>query len=219
MKTVLKFLVLAGLVWGAAAGAAPVARISITADAPLALPRALEVAVRSGVKKIIIAPGTYTVDTLLAFRNLTNVTIEATGVTLLRALPAVPGLEFARCRNVALRGLTLQCATPPFTQGRVENIDDAGRWLELRVDAGYPTNYFEGEDHRLFLRSRDAAVEPGTFDSASARGEPRRRAVPAVWRARPRAARLRAGDLIAFRGPGAADIFVNGCSAMEISER
>lgn len=203
----------------AALAAEPVAQINITADAPLALPRALEIAVKSGAKKIIIAPGVYPVRSTLEFRNLTNLTIEAKGVTLLRLLPTVRGLDFVHCHGLVLRGLRLQCAVPPFTQGRVEKLDDAGQWLELRVDAGYPTNYFGRGSTGYFFDPKTEQWKTGTYDFGFSRAEDlgggRFRLHGSLGPA-PRACAV--GDRMAFRGPDAADILVAGCSAMRISE-
>ena len=218
MNTQLKILMVTALLCDVV-GAASVAEIRIAGDSVAALPQALEVAVKSGVKKIIIAPGTYVVDTTLAFRSLTNVTIDATGVTLLRRQPTVRGLDFDRCHHVTLRGLKLQCAVPPFTQGRVEKLDDAGKWLELRVDAGYPTNYFGHKTTGYFFDPATQQWKPGTydfgFDRADDLGGGLFRLHGSLGRA-PRACAV--GDLMAFRGPGSADILVAGCSAMEISD-
>ena len=63
-------MVLLALLCGVAAS---VARIKITTDTPNALSQALEIALRSGAKQIVIVPGTYGVSATLAFRQMPNV--------------------------------------------------------------------------------------------------------------------------------------------------
>ncbi|MCX7007991.1 MAG: right-handed parallel beta-helix repeat-containing protein [Kiritimatiellaeota bacterium] len=219
MKIQQNILAIATLLCGVAGAREPVARINVTVDAPVALPRALEIALKSGVKKIVIAPGVYPLVSTLEFRNLTNLTIEAKGVTILRLVPTVRGLDFVHCHGVALHGLTLQCAVPPFTQGRVEKLDEAGKWLELRVDAGYPTNYFGHKTTGYFFDPVTQQWKAGTydfgFDRADDLGGGLFRLHGPLGRA-PRACAV--GDLMAFRGPGSADILVADCSAVEISD-
>lgn len=219
MKTMVKFLTMTALLCGATLAREPVAEINIAGDSAVALPRALEIAVKSGVKKIVIAPGVYPLVSTLEFHNLTNLTIEAKGVTILRVVPTVRGLDFVHCHGIALHGLTLQCAVPPFTQGHVEKLDEAGKWLELRVDAGYPTNYFGHKSTGYFFDPATRQWKAGTydfgFDHAEDLGDGLFRLQGSLGRA-PRACAV--GDLMAFRGPGSADILVAGCSAMEFSD-
>lgn len=190
-------------------------------DNPDALQGAIEAAARTGQKSIVIPPGTYRVSRTLTFNNLADFTIAARGVTLLRTVPGVGAIRFARCRNVTLEGMTLVNETPPFTQGKLEKIDPAGMTLDVRIDPGYPTTYF-GRNPTAYIfdrQTRQWKTRTPDFYCASAeklegslfRLHPGGRLDRKTWD-------VQEGDLVAFRGPGATDIQVADCERMAIRD-
>jgi len=202
--------------------------IRISPDDPASVERGIAAAMKAGEKKVVIPAGTYRLPQpagryYLRFAEVSDFEIDARGVTFLRADPTKGGIEFFRCRNVTLRGLTLINETPPFTQGTIEAIDPAGLYYDLRIDAGYPANfddpkYFAPEPTGYVFDPKTRQWKAGTYDLSATRAErlgPDRFRL--FWRGKPRHAAA-VGDFMAFRGKGGTDIFVGQCAGMNITE-
>ncbi|HPD15429.1 MAG TPA: right-handed parallel beta-helix repeat-containing protein [Planctomycetota bacterium] len=208
----------------ACAAGPPAGAVRTGPDDPASLQRGIEAAARAGLKSVRVPEGTYRPPTpdrgpYLRFEGLADLEIDARGVTLARTDPTRGGIEFVRCRNVALRGMTLVNETPPFTQGRIEKIAPDGAWLELRVDAGYPAAYLERPQTGYVFDPRTRQWKPGSHDMGFTSGEMLGGNLVRLHfhhPIRPAAEALEAGDLMAFRGPGQRDILVAGCSGMRI---
>ena len=195
------------------------AQSPITPDNPSSLQQGIDAAIHTNAKQITIPPGVYRLDATLQFSNLSDFKIIATGATLLRTQPTKQGLAFNHCRHVTLRGLTIQCETPPFTQGVIEAIDPAGAWIDLRVDAGY-TAYFNRATTGYVFDPKTRQWKPGCNDYGITSGDDRgnnlyRLHLDHALRAGDRP--MVVGDLMAFRGPGAQDIYLGGCADMSIT--
>ena len=227
--------VVAAVSWGAARGAAattaaaPQPPVRIAPGDPASLQKGIEAAWKAGLKRIVVPAGIYRPASpggrfYLAFADLADFEIDARGATLLRADPTKGGIEFLRCRNVALRGLALANETPPFTQGAIAAVDPKGLWYEVRIDQGYPAAF---DDPKFF----PAAPTGYLFDPATRQWKPdsqdfyctrAERRGPDLFRIhfdRPRmpdAENVALGDLMAFRGNGRTDIYVGRCSGMRI---
>ncbi len=208
----------------------PGASIRITAENPSSIQEGIEAAGRAGMKRVVIPAGTYRLPkpnggAYLSFRNLADLEIDARGVTLLRTDPTKGGINFNRCRNVTVNGMTLLNETPPFTQGTLVGIDPDGRWLEVRIDQGYPANFDDpqtGEAKTMgdVFDPRTRQWKVGTVDYGVERPE---RLGPGLfrlnlqWRVKPASQPVSVGDLMAFRGRLSTDIFLGECSGMVIT--
>lgn len=148
-KATLHLLVLmTGLITAAATVAARAADESAAIDA-VALIRVAgaegksAVRIPPGVQRIAPAPraGVHAV-----LENLHDLEIDATGATWVLTDPSKAGIIFKNCRNVTLRGLTVDYDPLPFTQGVIAAVNEAEAYYDVRLDAGYPTDiaYFTG---------------------------------------------------------------------------
>jgi hypothetical protein len=72
-------------------------------------------------------------------QNLNDVVIDARGATFWFDPPLVQGLEFDDCRNVTVRGLTIDCDPLPFFQGQIVAIDPATNTVTAMLMPGYET--------------------------------------------------------------------------------
>lgn len=120
--------------------AAPAAR-SPGAETAGDLPALVREGLAAGRAVIVIPPGRYRVAPErhghLWLEGLTNVEIRAAGVEMI-CTETTRALTIRRCRNVTVRGLTIDYDPLPFTQGRIESISADGRTHEIRLFDGYP---------------------------------------------------------------------------------
>jgi len=131
----------------------------ITPSDPESVQRVIDAAYKAGAKKIKVPPGVYRLscprgETLpkgaayhLSFHGLTDFEIDATGATFVAATRDVPSAEFVNCTNVTLIGATFVHEVPPFSQGRIVAVSPSQDSVEVRVDAGYPSDL---DDERFF---------------------------------------------------------------------
>jgi len=98
-------------------------------------------ALRSGAKEVIIPPGRYLVTpnhgVHLALHDLHDLHIVADGVEMVCAQTTM-AVSLENCRNVTLRGLTIDYDPLPFTEGTITAVAPDHSWLEFRVGDGYP---------------------------------------------------------------------------------
>lgn len=103
-------------------------------------PRDIVAAARD-VRRVIVPPGTYRLAprqggrTHWTLAGLRDVEIVADGVTLV-CTERTRALHLEACRNVAIRGLTIDYDPPPFTQGTIVAV--ASNSVDVRIDDGYP---------------------------------------------------------------------------------
>ena len=76
-------------------------------------------------------------------RDLKHLTIDAPGVTFWFDAPQIHGLAFDGCRQVTVRGLTLDCDPLPFFQGRITAINASAGTVTAALMPGYAPS----EDH------------------------------------------------------------------------
>lgn len=203
---------------------------TITPEDPASLKRGILAAVKAGQQKVVVPAGVYRLTAEekerfhLKFADLSNLEIDATGATFLLLNPNKGGIEFYRCKNLTLRGATLQHAIPPFTQGTIEAIAADGKSFDLRIAKGYPANF---DDPNYFLPNTTGYIfdpatrqwKSGTSDMGIKRME---RLGDGFFRLHwhgpngPDKQAVSVGDLMAFRGKGITDIYIPSCSGMNI---
>ncbi len=100
-------------------------------------------AIQSGSKQVTVPPGRYRVAPRqgchLRFTGLNNFTVIADGVEMI-CTQTVPAMAFQNCRNVHIRGLTVDYDPLPFTEGRITAMAPDKSWVEFQVFRGYPEN-------------------------------------------------------------------------------
>jgi hypothetical protein len=97
--------------------------------------------IKAGKKRVVVPPGSYRVVPQnrehLALRNLENLEIIADGVELI-CTETTRALTISQCRNLTLRGLTIDYDPLPFTQGRITGFSDNKHVHEIELFEGYP---------------------------------------------------------------------------------
>ena len=112
---------------------------------------------KSNEKVLRIPPGTYRLDSRgLSFVRVKDATIDATNVTLLGTSFTSPALLFSDCRNVRIRGLTLDYDPLPFTQGDVTAVNEQMGIVDFEIHAGYPTLTKNYQVLRFYLFEKDS---------------------------------------------------------------
>jgi hypothetical protein len=96
-----------------------------------------------GVKKIVIPAGRHRVfpkgNIHLKLKDIEGVEILADGAELACGKTGRV-VVFENCRNVRLKGLTVDFDPLPFTQGKIVDLAPDKRWVEFEIIAGYPDN-------------------------------------------------------------------------------
>ena len=107
------------------------------------LQKAIDDGVAAGRKEIVIPPGVYRVKPQdrvhLRLQNLEDTVIEAKGVTMI-CTETTRAISIDNCRNVTLRGLSIDYDPLPFTQGRITALAPDKSWVEFELFQGYPEN-------------------------------------------------------------------------------
>lgn len=100
----------------------------------------------TGKKEIVIPPGTYRVTPQnhqhLYFADLQDVTIIATDVEMV-CTETTRAITFERCKNMTLKGLTIDYDPLCFTQGVITKLSDNKSVIEFKLDDNYPDNLIE----------------------------------------------------------------------------
>jgi len=86
----------------------------------------------SGRPEVTIPAGRYCEAKGLVLSGLTNVTVNAVGVELVRTTYG-NGLVVTNCSGLTVRGLTIDYEPLPWTQGRVVSVDAAASSAETRA--------------------------------------------------------------------------------------
>ncbi len=120
----------------------------------------LDEAVRSGKTRVELPAGVVRVEKGLSLRGANGLTIEGAKTTLLFGDRNTTGFRIGGCRNLTLRGFTVDYDPLPFVQGSITARADDGTWFDFEVHAGYPglaaedqaayrqAYVFEAERHR-----------------------------------------------------------------------
>lgn len=130
--------------------------------------------------KIVLPPGDYLFHARWSqastLTRLENLEIIAQGVTFWFEPPLVHGLLFDHCRNVSVRGLTIDFTVPCWFQARVTEVDRKAKTLRATLMKGYEprdsNGAAENKGHRA-LMFYDAAGRfinhqhsPGTWEAS-----------------------------------------------------
>lgn len=122
------------------AGAATPARAAV--GAPFDLQGFIDQAVKAGQQRIVIPPGRHRVTPRqgqhLVLRDLSGIEIVADGAELI-CTETTRAVTIAHCRDLTLRGLTIDYDPLPFTQGRIVKLSPDKRIHEIELFEGYPT--------------------------------------------------------------------------------
>lgn len=119
------------------------AALTARADAgkPFDLQGFIDQAVRAGQKRIVIPPGRHRVTPHqaqhLVLRGLEGIEIIADGAELI-CTETTRAITIVQCRNLTLRGLTIDYDPLPFTQGRIVKLSADKRVHEIELFEGYP---------------------------------------------------------------------------------
>ncbi len=73
----------------------------------------------------------------IVLRDLHDVEIDGTGVTLIATDLKSSALKLANCRNVKLKGFTIDYDPLPFTQGTITAVDAKARTVDFETHEGY----------------------------------------------------------------------------------
>ncbi len=99
-------------------------------------------AIKAGQKRIVIAPGKYRVTPKnrehLVLRDLQDVQIIADGAEMI-CTQTTRALTIANCKNLTLRGLTIDYDPLPFTQGRITALSPDKKVHDIEIFDGYPS--------------------------------------------------------------------------------
>ena len=138
---------------------------------PFDLQGFIDQALAAGQKRIVVPPGRYRVKPQhychLRLRDLQDVEIMATDVEMV-CTETTLALAIENCRQVTLRGLTIDYDPLPFTQGRIVALAPDKSWLEFEIIDGYPENLemrIEIFDQRTELLKVETRYDWGPFQS------------------------------------------------------
>lgn len=104
----------------------------------------------SGRRRLLIPPGDYRFHANWSrestLSNLADLEIIAHGATFWFEPPHIHALLFKSCRNVTVRGLTIDFTSPPWFQARVTSIDRNGKTLRAALMKGYEPRNADGKE-------------------------------------------------------------------------
>ena len=107
----------------------------------------LDRAVETGADRVTLPPGRVKIDGKLHLHNVDGLVIDGPETTLVFTEHQGTSWSFLGCRNVTLRGFTIDYDPLPFVQGRITARSDDGKRYDFTVCEGYPG-----------LREEDAAL-------------------------------------------------------------
>ncbi|HEY3324300.1 MAG TPA: right-handed parallel beta-helix repeat-containing protein [Planctomycetota bacterium] len=110
---------------------------------PFDLQGFIDSAIKSGKTRVEVPKGRYRVTpkqgTHLTFKDLTDITIIADDVELI-CTQTSRAIGFQKCRNVRVKGLTIDYDPLAMTQGRITALAPDKSWIEFEIIEGYPEN-------------------------------------------------------------------------------
>jgi hypothetical protein len=112
-------------------------------DEPLDMQGLIDRELAAGNKKIVIPPGSYRVKPKnrqhLVLKGLNDVEIIANGVEMI-CTETTRALTIDNCRDVTVRGLTIDYDPLPYTQGRIVSMSEDKMAHEIELFDGYPSS-------------------------------------------------------------------------------
>ena len=110
---------------------------------PLDMQGLIDRELAAGNKKIVIPPGSYRVKPKnrqhLVLRDLNDVEIIANDVEMI-CTETTRALTIENCRDVTVRGLTIDYDPLPYTQGRIVSMSEDKMVHEIELFDGYPSS-------------------------------------------------------------------------------
>ena len=98
-------------------------------------------AIKAGLRPIVIPTGRYRVTPRqrqhLVLRDLRDVQIVADGVEMI-CTETTRAMTISNCRNVTLRGMTIDYDPLPYTQGRIVKLSENNTVHDIELFDGYP---------------------------------------------------------------------------------
>ena len=98
-------------------------------------------AIQDGPQPIVIPPGRYRVTPRhrqhLVLQDLADVNIIADGVEMI-CTETTRALTISNCRNVTLRGLSIDYDPLPYTQGKIVKLSENNTVHDIELFDGYP---------------------------------------------------------------------------------
>ena len=98
----------------------------------------LDHAVQTAAKKVVLPQGRVEVAGKLRLRGAKDLLIEGAGTTLVFSDRDGTTWSFDSCRNITLRGFTIDYDPLPFIQGRIMGRSEDGKRFDFTVCDGYP---------------------------------------------------------------------------------
>ena len=99
--------------------------------------------IKSGKKQIVIPPGQYRVTPQdrvhLALKDLNDLEIIADQTEMI-CTETTLAISLNNCKNLKLRGLTIDYDPLPFTQGKIIALAPDKKWMDIELYPGYPEN-------------------------------------------------------------------------------
>ena len=109
-------------------------------------------ALAAGRRRVVIPPGDYLFHAnwsrASTLKNLADLEIDARGVTFWFEPPLIHALLFENCRNVTVRGLTIDFTIPCWFQARVIDIDRKKKTVRAVLMPGYPPRDADGKEEK-----------------------------------------------------------------------
>ncbi len=109
-----------------------------TAASPPSVQELLDRAVQTGASRVELPAGRLEVEGKLRVRGARNLVIEGAESTLVFSDREGTTWSFDSCRDVTLRGLTIDYDPLPFVQGQITGRSDDGKRYDFTVCDGYP---------------------------------------------------------------------------------
>lgn len=122
---------------------------------------------RAGQPQVVLAPGDYLFNAdwskQSTLAGLADLEILAEGVTFWFEPPLIDALRFEDCRNVTVRGLTIDYTQPGWFQARVTEVDHEANTIRASVMPGYQPINAQGEPERSGERAFMFYQADGSF--------------------------------------------------------
>ena len=140
--------------------------------------------IRTTSRTLLIPPGDYRFSSKspIVLEGLHDLKIMANGVTFWMERPADQitadswGWRFFHCRNVSIKGLTLDYDPALYMQGRIDSIDYTARTVDLVVDEDFPLVDYHPLQIIFFRANGEYIPQPTHFhDGAKVIGDRRLR--------------------------------------------
>ncbi len=118
------------------------------------LPEFLAKQIQAGEKNIIVPPGRYRVTPQnrqhVIIKDLQDVTIIADNVEMI-CTETTRALSISNCKNVTIRGLSIDYDPLPYTQGRIVSLSDDKKIHEIELFDGYlPAEAARNSKYEIF---------------------------------------------------------------------